>query len=89
MKSTLNTCNAKVFHSRQNTENMIKINVGTKTSKTKLTSERNVKKLAHCVSHANATRCKEFFLRLAYLCVFAHHLQKFFFLNSFNSVMVH
>ena len=43
MKPTLNTCNAKVFHIRQNTENIVKINVGTKTSKTKVTSERNVK----------------------------------------------
>ena len=79
MKPTINTCKAKVCHCRQNTENIVKIIVSTKTPKTKVTSERNVKKIAHCVSHANATRCKEFFLRLAYLCVFAHHLQKFFF----------
>lgn len=66
MKGTLNTCNAKVFHSRQNTENIVKINVGTKTSKTKVTSERNVKKIAHCVSNANARLrgAKNFFFGL-------------------------
>ena len=41
MKGTLNTCNAKVFHSRQNTENIVKVNMG-KTSKTKVTSEKDI-----------------------------------------------